>query len=130
MRSLYFVVGLVLICSLGCACLESACEDEKEIPLSEVPAAVVAAAEGAVEGISLTEADVEEEDGRTVYGLEGTADGIEYSIEVTADGKVLEVEKETEDDEDDDEGEDDEDDDEGEDDEDDDEGEDDDDKDD
>jgi uncharacterized membrane protein YkoI len=64
-----------------------------------VPAAAVKAAQGAVEGVTLTEAEVEKEDGETVYILDGTADGKEYEIEVTAEGKVLEVEEETEDDE-------------------------------
>lgn len=73
-------------------------EDEEEVSLDDVPEAVKAAAKGAVEGIALTEAEVEEEDGQTVYTLEGKANGKEYAIEVTADGKVLEVEEETEDD--------------------------------
>ncbi|MHC4144366.1 MAG: PepSY domain-containing protein [Planctomycetota bacterium] len=102
MRAWYFVIGSVLICGLGCASLDDLFENEKEIPLSEVPAVAVKAAQGAVEGISLTEAEVEEEDGETVYIIEGTADGKEYEIEVTAEGKVLEVEEETEDDKDDD----------------------------
>ncbi len=99
MRVLCFAIGLVLICGLGCASLEDLFENEKEIPLSEVPAAAVKAAQGEVEGINLTEAEVEEEDGETVYILDGTAAGKEYEIEVTAEGKVLEVEEETEDDE-------------------------------
>ncbi len=99
MRAFYFVITLVLTCTLGCASLESKHEDEKEIPLSQVPAEAVEAAQRAVAGITLTEAEVEEEDGSTVYELEGTADGIEYEIEVTADGKVLEVEQEDQDDE-------------------------------
>ncbi|MHC4911999.1 MAG: PepSY domain-containing protein [Planctomycetota bacterium] len=102
MRTFHFVIGLVLICTMGCASLESTHEEEKEIPLSQVPAEAVEAAQQAVAGITLTEAEVEEEDGCTVYELEGTADGIEYEIEVTADGKVLEVEQEDEDDEEDD----------------------------
>ena len=88
MRAWYFVIGLVLICGLGCASLDDLFENEKEIPLSEVPAAAVKAAQGAVAGITLTEAEVD-----------GSADGKEYEIEVTAEGKVLEVEEETEDDE-------------------------------
>ena len=107
MRAWYFVIGLVLTCILGCAYLESGSEDEKEIPLSQVPKAAVAAAQGAVEGITLTEAEVEEEDGRTVYELEGTANGTEYEIEVTADGTVLEVAEEAEDDDEDDDSDDD-----------------------
>ncbi|MHC4170276.1 MAG: PepSY domain-containing protein, partial [Planctomycetota bacterium] len=80
--------------------LDELFENEKEIPLSEVPAAAVAAAKGAVAGIELTEADVEKEDGRMVYDIEGTANGKEYTIEVTAEGEVLEVEEETADDDD------------------------------
>lgn len=101
MRALTFVIILALNCILGCASLESMTENEKEIPLSQVPRPAVEAAEKAVENITLTEAEVEEEDGRTVYELEGTADGIEYEIEVTADGKVLEVEQEDENEDDD-----------------------------
>ena len=66
---------------------------DKEIPLSEVPDIVMQAAMGAVEGIKFKEAEVEEEDGQTVYELEGKANGVEYEVEVSADGKVLEVEE-------------------------------------
>ena len=107
MRAWYFAVGLILVCGAGCASLDDLFENEKEIPLSEVPAAAVMAAQGAVEGITLTEADVEKEDGQTVYDIEGTANCKEYTIEVTAEGEVLEVEEETEDDDEDEAGEDD-----------------------
>ena len=66
---------------------------DKEIPLSEVPDVVMQAAMAAVEGITFKEAEVEEEDGQTVYELEGKANGVEYEVEVSADGKVLEVEE-------------------------------------
>ena len=87
-----FTVFLLIFVS-GCASHKSMCEDEKEIPLSDVPVVAVDAAQQAVENITLTEAEVEKE-GRTVYVLEGEADGKEYEIEVTADGKVLDVEQE------------------------------------
>jgi uncharacterized membrane protein YkoI len=102
MRVWYPVIGLILVCGAGCASLDDLFENEKEVPLSEVPAAAVTAAEGAVEGITLTEAEVEKEDGQMVYDIEGTANGKEYTIEVTAEGEVLEVEEETEDDDEDD----------------------------
>jgi len=100
MRLFYLLICLVLTCILGCASIESAFKDKdaKEIPLSQVPTEAVEAAQSAVEGITLTEAEMEEEEGITVYELEGMANGIEYEIEVTADGKVLEVEQEDEDD--------------------------------
>ena len=98
MRVWSIVVGMALVCLVGCECMESMFEKEKEIPLSDVPQAALTAAEGAVEGITLTEAETVEEDGQTVYILEGEAAGKVYEIEVTADGEVLEVEEETEDD--------------------------------
>jgi len=98
MRTRTFVVILASTCILGCASLESVTENEKEIPLSQVPKAAVEAAQKAVENITLTEAEVEEEAGQKVYVLEGTSNGMEYEIEVTADGKIIEVEHEDEND--------------------------------
>jgi hypothetical protein len=66
----------------------------EEIPLSSVPKKVLDAAKKAVPGIKLTEVEIE------VYELEGILNGKEYEIEVTSDGKVLEVEIEGEIDED------------------------------
>ena len=66
---------------------------EEDIDLADVPDRVMAAAIAAVDGIEITEAEVEDEDGQTVYELEGEANGIEYEIEVAADGTVLEVEE-------------------------------------
>ncbi len=100
MRAWYFVFSLVLICGLGCASLDDLFEQEKEVPLSEVPQEALEAAQGAVDGITITEAEMEKEDGETVYVFEGEANGKEYEIEVTPEGKVLEVEEETEDDDD------------------------------
>jgi hypothetical protein len=96
MRAWYLVFGLVLICGLGCATLDEMFEKEKEVPLSEVPADALKAAQGAVEGINITEAEMEKEDGQTVYVFEGDANGKKYEIEVTAEGKVLEVEEKAE----------------------------------
>ena len=54
---------------------------------------IKAAAREAVAGIVLTEAEVEEEDGRRVYEIEGEAEGKDYEIEVTEDGEVFEIEE-------------------------------------
>jgi hypothetical protein len=94
MKAWYFVFGLVVICGLGCATLDELFEQEKEVPLSEVPAEALKAAQGAVDGVTITEAEMEKEDGQTVYVFEGEANGKEYEIEVTSEGKVLEVEEE------------------------------------
>jgi uncharacterized membrane protein YkoI len=73
-------------------------EEGKEIAVTQVPKAAMDAAQNAAKGVNVTEAEVEEENGQTVYILEGKAsDGKDYEIEVTADGKVLEVKQETED---------------------------------
>ena len=75
-------------------------EDEKDIPLDKVPTAVLEAAQKAVPGIKLTEAEEERTLKGLVYEIEGTLDGKEYEIEVSSDGKVLEIEDEDENDKD------------------------------
>jgi len=75
-------------------------DDEQDVALDQVPAAVKAAALGAVPGLALKEAERETEHGAIVYTLEGTANGHVYEIEVTADGKVTEVEQKAKDDDD------------------------------
>ena len=100
MRAWYLIFSLILICGLGCATLDDLFEQEKEVPLSEVPAEALKAAQGAVDGVTITEAEIEKEDGQTVYIFEGEADGKEFEIEVTPEGKVLEVEEEDNEDDD------------------------------
>lgn len=73
----------------GCALFEN----EAEIPLAEVPEAVMAAAQQAVPGIEIEEAEIEMEDGQKVYELSGTANGKEYEIEISGTGEILEVEE-------------------------------------
>ena len=67
---------------------------EEEIPLAQVPTAVVSAAEGAVEGFDIKAAESKVKDGRTVYDLEGKANGVKYEVKVAANGEVLKVEEE------------------------------------
>jgi uncharacterized membrane protein YkoI len=93
MRAWYLVFGLILICGLGCATLDEMFEHEKEVPLSDVPAVALKAAQGAVDGINITEAEMEKEDGQTVYVFEGDANGRKYEIEVTPEGKINEIEE-------------------------------------
>lgn len=93
MNKMNWIAIIAVLGLAGCSTIEEWTEKEQSVPLSEVPAPVLAAAQGAVDGIVITEAEVEEEDDRLIYELDGTADGQEYEIEVTAEGKVLEVEK-------------------------------------
>ena len=90
-----FVVIVAIASLMGCTCMERAKPREREesVPLSEVPTKVKEAAKAAVKGIVFTEAERDYEDGRVVYELEGEADGKKYEVEVTPEGKVIEVEE-------------------------------------
>jgi len=85
-----FVIILIVTTSVFAGCGE---KDEK-IPLSEVPEVVLTAAQNAVEGIEITEAEIEKTGEGMIYELEGTVDGKIYEIEVSPDGKIIEVEQE------------------------------------
>jgi len=102
MNKWYLLIVIALIGLAGCAKMRDMIGMEQEVPLKDVPAVVLDAAKGAVEGIVLSEAEMETEDGKVVYELEGTANSVEYEIEVAADGTVLEIEQEGDDDDDDD----------------------------
>lgn len=71
-------------------------DNEENIPLSNIPANVIEAANNALPGGQITEVEMEVEDGQVIYEVEKVVDGEEYEIEVTADGVVKEVEKEGE----------------------------------
>ena len=77
-------------------------EGEQELALSAVPQAVKDAALAAVPGLVIAEAETEQENGVTIYCIEGTAGGKEYEIEISADGQVLDIETEDDEDEEDD----------------------------
>jgi uncharacterized membrane protein YkoI len=85
------------------AALAQATQDKEEkIALDAVPQNVKDAALAAVPGLVLAGAEREVEKGVLHYDLEGKANGVSYEVEVTADGKVTEIEKEGDDDDDDD----------------------------
>lgn len=68
--------------------------EDDDMPISEVPAAAVAAAEGAVDGIVLKNAEAKVKDGRTIYEIDGKAGDVKHEVKVTADGEVLKVKTE------------------------------------
>ena len=81
------LVGVVVL--VGAA---SAARDEGEIPFDKLPAAVRKAVEAAVPKVKWESGTKEVEGGKTVYTVDGeNAKGKAVSVEVTADGKVLEV---------------------------------------
>lgn len=83
-------ISLVTI-ALGFAACSTFAPDE-DIALSDVPAAALDAANGAVDGIEFKGAEMETKKGRTVYELKGKANGVKHEVKVTADGEVLKVE--------------------------------------
>jgi len=66
--------------------------EKADVPLDQVPRAVVAAAQKEVPGISLTEAKRRPKKSGVIYKLEGLANGREYEFKITAAGSVLELE--------------------------------------
>lgn len=77
-------------------------EDEEEVAVADLPAAVVEAVIARFPDGKIVEAEMETEDGKTVYEVEVKDDGIEYEVEVSAEGEILEVESEEDDDDEDD----------------------------
>lgn len=73
-------------------------DDEVEIALEDVPAVVIDAVKARFPDGKIVEAEMEIEDGETVYELEVEDDGAEFEVEVSADGTILEVEEDEDDD--------------------------------
>jgi uncharacterized membrane protein YkoI len=70
-------------------------EEHQRVDLGSLPAAAKEAADKAVPGAKWEKASEETEKGKTVYEIEGyDAQGRDVEVEVTADGKVLQVETE------------------------------------
>ena len=91
MAAKWFVIAL-LAGSLGLFSATVQGADEK-IDLAKVPAVVKQAADHAAPGVTWTKATKEVEDGKTIYELVGKdAKGREVEVEVTPQGKVIEVE--------------------------------------
>ena len=93
-------IGIVAAGCCHCRCGKKGHEG-KEIALASVPQAVKDAATKSVDGITLTKAESETKDSKTIYEFKGTAKDKKYEIKVDSDGKVLKA-KENDEDEDDD----------------------------
>ena len=83
------IVALMFLGSLAACGLW---EEEDDIALSEVPAAVISGAEGAVDGLEIKSAEAEDKNGRLVYEIVGTVSGVKHEVKVAANGEVLKVE--------------------------------------
>ena len=65
--------------------------EETEIPLSQVPAHILRAAESALPGVELVEAETMNVDSGLIYELEGMKDNQEYEIQISEKGQLIEV---------------------------------------
>jgi len=81
---------------LSTLALLSACNDddnERDIPVSEIPSNIINAVQNTLPGIDLKEAEVKQKDGVNIYELEGKLiNGNEYEIKITESGKIIKVE--------------------------------------
>jgi len=97
MKNRWWLLGLLLVgcrveshTSVGDA--EQPHRGDEKIALADVPEHVKQAALNAVPGLVLTEAEQEIENGVTIFSLAGTVAGKRHEVEVSADGKVGEIE--------------------------------------
>ena len=99
MKTLNVVLAAAVVsCLAGCASVKSVFrDDEEKISLASVPAAVTDAAAAALKGFAPKKASMEKHEGRPVYELEGKADGGNYELKITAEGKLLKLKLEEED---------------------------------
>ena len=67
---------------------------DNDIPLNEIPPAVAAAAKAQIPGLRIEDADVQQRGEVRLYEIDGTANGHDYEMTLTADGRVLHVESE------------------------------------
>ena len=66
---------------------------DNDIPKNEVPANVLAAAKAEIPGFILEEADLQQRGATRLFELQGRANGRPYEIDITADGRVLRIER-------------------------------------
>jgi hypothetical protein len=89
----YGWIAVVVVALVGAAAVAVKAAADEKMALEAVPQKLKDVAVAAVPGLVLEKAEREIEKGVVVYDLEGHAGGVRYEVEVTADGKVLEVEK-------------------------------------
>ncbi len=83
------ILAVSLLATTGCG---EKGENEVAMPLDKVPPSVVKVAEEKLPGVKFDSAYKETKDGKDVYELRGkTKEGKIRDVEVTAEGRVLEV---------------------------------------
>ena len=72
----------------------SASDDfDNDIPKNEVPANVLAAAKAQIPGFVLEEANLQQRGATRLFELQGRANDRPYELDITADGRVLHIER-------------------------------------
>lgn len=66
-----------------------------KIPLTAVPNAVLSAVDAQVPGIYLHTAHLNQKGTRDIYELEGMAQSADYEISVTAEGHILDIDRDS-----------------------------------
>jgi uncharacterized membrane protein YkoI len=98
------LIGLMAVVCLalciGAVATKQVMDEEKEVSIKEIPAAVKATILAEAEGGTIEEIELETEDGKTAYEADVIINGEEVEIQVAPDGTLLG--KEIEDDGDDD----------------------------
>ena len=66
---------------------------DNDIPKNEVPANVLAAAKAQIPGFVLEEANLQQRGATRLFELQGRANDRPYELDITADGRVLHIER-------------------------------------
>ena len=83
------IIAVALLATIGCS---EKGENDVPITLDKVPPSIMKLAEEKLPGVKFDSAYKETKDGKEVYELRGkTKEGKIRDVEVTADGKVLQV---------------------------------------
>lgn len=92
MRSIQFVCGLFLLLAVGCS--KATFDDKSEpIALDKIPKSVMEIAQKELPDVTFQRASKFKKDGEDAYEIKGkTKQGKTQEVEVSASGKVLEVE--------------------------------------
>ena len=65
---------------------------DNDLPLNEIPPEIVASAKAQIPGFRIEDAELQQRGTARLYELDGIANGRNYGITISADGRVLHVE--------------------------------------
>jgi hypothetical protein len=89
---------LPALIALGCSSAEAQKRPKAAIEIHRLPAPVVSAANSAVKDLQITKAKQRHKRDEVIYKIDGLAQGKEYELKITADGRILDLEQEDADD--------------------------------